>query len=83
MILLFCLILWLAGDYEEAAYENWKQSERNKERRHRELIAEQKRQNELMKLQTRRKTVTRRRILKDERGRVIAEEVTVEGEDDE
>ena len=54
----------------EASGKDWERSERNKERRHQEL----------MRAQKRRKTVTRRRILRDEHGRFIAEEVTIEGE---
>ena len=54
----------------EASGKDWERSERNKERRHRELMEAQKK----------RKTATRRRVLRDEHGRFMAEEVTIEGE---
>ena len=71
MIIALCIIIFIIGDCMVASGKDWETSERNKERRHQEL----------MEAQRRRKTVTRRRVLRDERGRFIAEEVTVEGED--
>ena len=46
----------------ESAGKDWERSERNKERRHKELMEAQKK----------RKTATRRRVLRDEHGRFIA-----------
>ena len=70
MIILLCLIIYIIGCCLEASAEDWERSERNKERRHRELMEAQKK----------RKTVTRRRILRDEKGRFIAEEIQIEGD---
>lgn len=71
MALAFFVLLYIIGCCMSAAGKDWERSERNSERRHQELMAAQKK----------RKTVTRRRMLRDEKGRFIAaEEVTVEGE---
>lgn len=72
MILCLCLILYIIGCCLEASGSDWEQAERNKERRHREL----------MEAQRKRKTMTRRRVLRDEKGRLIAEEISVEGDID-
>ena len=70
MILCLCIIIFIIGCCMEASGKDWERSERNKERRHQELMEAQKK----------RKTATRRRVLRDEHGRFIAEEVTIEGE---
>ena len=70
MFICFCILLFVIGCCLESAGKDWERSERNKERRHQEL----------MRAQKRRKTVTRRRVLRDERGRFVAEEVTIEGD---
>lgn len=70
MILCLCIIVFIIGCCMEASGKDWERSERNKERRHQEL----------MRAQKRRKTITRRRVLRDERGRFVAEEMTVEGD---
>lgn len=72
MILGLCLILYIIGCCLEASGRDWEESERNEERRH----------NELMESQRKRKTITRRRVLRDEKGRFIAEELSVEGDID-
>lgn len=70
MIILLCIILWIIGDILIASGSDWERSERNKERRHREL----------MEAQRKHKKVTRRRIIRDENGRCIAEEIQIEGD---
>ena len=78
MILALCIIIFVIGCCMDSAGKNWEISEKNNERRHRELIEAQLRQLQSMESQTPHKTVTRRRCLRDEKGRYIAEEVTVE-----
>lgn len=70
MLVMLCIILFVIGSALTASGKDWEQSERNKERRHKEL----------MEAQRKRKTITRRRVLRDERGRFIAEEVILEGD---
>ena len=70
MFLCLCIIVFIIGCCLEYAGKDWERSERNKERRHKELMEAQKKC----------KTVTRRRVLRDEHGRFMAEEVTIEGE---
>ena len=70
MFLCLCIIVFIIGCCLESAGKDWERSERNKERRHQEL----------MRAQKRRKTITRRRVLRDEHGRFVAEEMTVEGD---
>lgn len=70
MILCLCIIIYIIGCCLEASGSDWEQSERNKERRHREL----------MEAQRKRKKVTRRRVIRDENGRFIAEEISMEGD---
>ena len=70
MFICFCILLFVIGCCLESAGKDWERSERNKERRHKELMEAQKK----------RKTATRRRVLRDEHGIFIAEEVTIEGE---
>ena len=79
MVLALSIILFVIGCCLESAGKDWEVSERNNERRHRELLEEQLRHHEVMESsQERRKTVTRRRYLRDEKGRFIAEEISVE-----
>ncbi len=78
MVLALGIILFVIGCCLESAGKDWEVSERNNERRHRELLEEQLRHHEVMESQERRKTVTRRRYLRDEKGRFIAEEISVE-----
>lgn len=82
MVLALAIILFVIGDCMESAGRDWETSERNKERRHRELLEAQRRHYKIMESQNRRKTtVTRRRYLRDEKGRFISEEVSVEEDD--
>lgn len=78
MVLALSIIIFVIGCCLESAGKDWEVSERNNERRHRELLEAQLRHHEIMESQSRRKSVTRRRYLRDEKGRFIAEEVTVE-----
>lgn len=79
LIFLFIVILLL---WDTCDNENFRIHEierdtdyRIAERRHRELM-------ELKKKQSKRKSTTRRRILRDDKGRFIAEELIVEGDED-
>lgn len=79
MVLALAIIIFVIGCCLESTGRDWEISERNNERRHRELLEAQLRQLELTESQNRKKTtVSRRRILRDEKGRFMAEEVTVE-----
>lgn len=73
MFTCFCIILFVIGCWLEATGKDWETSERNKERRHRELMEAQKK----------RKKSTRKRVLRDEHGRFMSEKITVEGDTDE
>lgn len=73
MILVIGIFLFVIGCALEASGKDWEQSERNKERRHRELMATKKNQ----------KKVTHRRMMRDEHGRFMAEEIVIEGIEDE
>lgn len=69
------LIIGLFCMMEDDAASDWEQSERNAERRHRELM-------ELMELK-KKKSVTKRttrHIARDEHGRFTAEEIIEEGD---
>ena len=70
MVLCLCIIVFIIGCCMEASGKDWERSERNKERRHQEL----------MEAQRKHKTITRRRVLRDEKGRFVAEEMTIEGD---
>lgn len=76
MILCLCIIIYIIGCCLEASGSDWEQAERNKERRHRELMEAQR------KRKSKSKRVTRRRIIRDENGRFIAEEISMEGDID-
>ena len=66
------LIIGLFCMMEDDAASDWEQSERNAERRHRELM-------ELKKKKSVTKRTTRH-IARDERGRFMAEEIIEEGD---
>ena len=69
-IIMFCIILWVIGDWMIASGKDWETSEREAERRHRELM-ESKRNGG--------KKVTRR-VMRDVDGRYAAEEIEEEWE---
>ena len=68
MITLFFILLIVIGSCMTSAGKDWEASERNKEIRHQELM--------------KRKTITRKRVIRDEHGRFISESVTIEGVED-
>lgn len=75
MIILFGLLLIILGCCISSSAEDDKVYELNRERRHKELI---KAVAENKSKQIKKSKVTRRRILKDANGNVIAEEIIEE-----
>lgn len=84
MFLCFCIILFIVSCCLESADEARRISEYHRERRHEEVMeAQERRHRELMESRRNRRTVTRHRIMRDEKGRFISEKVTVSGVSDE
>ena len=78
MILALGIIIFVIGCCLDAVGKDFETSEKNNERRHHEMLEAQLRQLQITESQNHRKTVTRRRYLRDEKGRFIAEEISVE-----
>lgn len=77
LIIVVLLLLSACRDWEEA--EDWERAEYNAELRHQELM-------EVYRKKSVRPSVTkttRRRVAKDKHGNVLAEEISIEEEDDE
>lgn len=77
------IILILFAMHEDASAKDWEYSERQKERRHQELMDIQRERLEVAK--RKKSEVARRRVrtmARDERGRFIAREVIEEFDDD-
>lgn len=75
MLILIAIILICSAMSDFAAASDYEASERAAERRHRELMEETRR-----KTQRQRSTpkITRRRIIKDKHGNILAEEIIVD-----
>ena len=79
MVLLFAVILFIVSCLMDASAKDYSRSERRKEIRHKELIKKLEETKPVV-AEKRKHTVTRRRVFKDEQGRVIAEEIIEEAE---
>lgn len=73
MVLMFAILLWIIGECISASGKDWEASERNAERRHKELM-------EVKKKKTTKKKKTVRREVHAPDGRYAVEEVTEEEE---
>ena len=70
-VIMFCILLWVIGDWMQASGRDWEESEREADRRHRELMETKKNSGK--------KKVTRR-VMRDVDGRYAAEEIEEEWE---
>ena len=78
MVLAIALIIFVIGcclsSFEDASYD----AQRNAQRRHEELMNELRQAQERDAREVRQTKVTRRRVVKDKQGNILAEEITGE-----
>ncbi len=79
MLILIAIILLCSAMSDWAAASDWETSEREAERRHRELM-EVTRKKTLSKSNPK---ITRRRFIKDKHGNILAEEIIVDDDEPE
>lgn len=74
MIILLCILLFLWGNEQCVKADEHSRTEAERERRHRELMEQREK---MLRTQQKKRKVTRN-IIRDERGRIIAQEIIEE-----